>query len=282
MEQQVLGFDTPGGAREMYSVREHVPGAFRVFGVFRGIPTEFSRLSRERWPRKGLRKDPKPALLIAPYVAKPDRETIRFRPFGGWRGARRMGYLRRINHRRRTPRRRLSSPPQPGDDMPSTPSRPSVAASTAGADDPRCIPHQLSAPLPVGDECAYPAYSPEEQAIWRELHARQVELLPGRAADEFLTGLRALDLDREKHSRPGRGFPAPGRRHRLAHRPHPRPARRGRFLHLPRRADLSLHRLHPQPRGNGLHARAGLFSRHLRPPVSEFVTSKEGFNTLQG
>jgi phenylalanine-4-hydroxylase len=81
--------------------------------------------------------------------------------------------------------------------MPSTPSRPSVAASTAGADDPRCIPHQLSAPLPVGDECAYPAYSPEEQAIWRELHARQVELLPGRAADEFLTGLRALDLDRE-------------------------------------------------------------------------------------
>jgi phenylalanine-4-hydroxylase len=64
--------------------------------------------------------------------------------------------------------------------------------------DPRCVPIKLTQPIPVGDEIEYPAYTADQHAVWRELYARQVQLLPGRAADEFLTGLEALDLDREK------------------------------------------------------------------------------------
>ena len=73
-----------------------------------------------------------------------------------------------------------------------------TAAPAASGDDPRCIPHKLTSPLPVGDECPYPAYPDEDQAVWRDLHARQMDLLPGRAAAEFLTGLAELDLDRER------------------------------------------------------------------------------------
>jgi phenylalanine-4-hydroxylase len=64
--------------------------------------------------------------------------------------------------------------------------------------DPRCIPHKLTAPLPVGAECRYPAYSADEHDVWRTLYARMEALLPGRAADEFLTGLAALQLERER------------------------------------------------------------------------------------
>src|SRR5579871_1105440 len=64
--------------------------------------------------------------------------------------------------------------------------------------DPRCVPIKLKTPIPVGDAIAYPAYSQEEQDIWRTLYTRQEELLPGRAADEFLTGLEALGLDRDR------------------------------------------------------------------------------------
>jgi phenylalanine-4-hydroxylase len=64
--------------------------------------------------------------------------------------------------------------------------------------DPRCIPIKLGAPIPVGDEIAYPDYPEEDQEVWRTLYARQERLLPGRAAGEFLTGLRALALDRER------------------------------------------------------------------------------------
>jgi len=67
-----------------------------------------------------------------------------------------------------------------------------------GADDPRCIPHKLTAPLPVGDACPYPAYTADEQDVWRTLYHRMETLLPGRAADEFLTGLRALDLEKDR------------------------------------------------------------------------------------
>lgn len=67
-----------------------------------------------------------------------------------------------------------------------------------GADDPRCIPHKLTAPLPVGAECQYPAYTADEQDVWRTLYARMETLLPGRAADEFLTGLDALKLERDR------------------------------------------------------------------------------------
>src|SRR5258708_13505314 len=67
-----------------------------------------------------------------------------------------------------------------------------------GADDPRCIPHKLTAPLPVGGECPYPAYTADEQDVWGTLHARMETLLPGRAADEFLVGLKALDLEKNR------------------------------------------------------------------------------------
>lgn len=77
--------------------------------------------------------------------------------------------------------------------MTSSPNSPAPAGN-----DPRCVPIKLSAPIPVGDEIAYPAYTDDEQAIWRELYARQVALLPGRAADEFLSGLEALALDQER------------------------------------------------------------------------------------
>lgn len=73
----------------------------------------------------------------------------------------------------------------------------SSSPSTDVASDPRCIPVKLTAPIPVGDECCYPDYTAEEHAVWRDLYARQEKLLPGRAADEFLTGLVALDLDRD-------------------------------------------------------------------------------------
>ena len=74
---------------------------------------------------------------------------------------------------------------------------PGSSGSEAGAD-PRCVPIKLAAPIPVGDEIAYPSYSADEHAVWSELLARQSQLLPGRAADEFLTGLEALDLDRKQ------------------------------------------------------------------------------------
>ncbi|MCF7687515.1 MAG: phenylalanine 4-monooxygenase [Cephaloticoccus sp.] len=64
-----------------------------------------------------------------------------------------------------------------------------------GGDDPRCVPHKLSAPLPIGPDCIYPDYTAEQHAVWRELFARQQTLLPERAASEFLTGLAGLGLD---------------------------------------------------------------------------------------
>lgn len=78
------------------------------------------------------------------------------------------------------------------------PTAPTAPTAPSGADDPRCIPHQLTGPLPVGAECAYPAYTAEEQDVWRTLHARMAALLPGRAADEFLVGLRALGLEADR------------------------------------------------------------------------------------
>jgi phenylalanine-4-hydroxylase len=64
--------------------------------------------------------------------------------------------------------------------------------------DPRCVPIKLSGPIPVGAECRYPDYAADEQAVWRELFARQEKILPGRAADEFLQGLAVLGLDRDR------------------------------------------------------------------------------------
>jgi phenylalanine-4-hydroxylase len=57
---------------------------------------------------------------------------------------------------------------------------------TQDGSDPRCIPHKLVKPLPIGAECKYPNYSAEEQDVWRTLYARMQTLLPGRAADEYI------------------------------------------------------------------------------------------------
>ncbi len=40
-------------------------------------------------------------------------------------------------------------------------------------------------------------YTPEEHGVWRTLYRRQAEVLPGRAAPEFLDGLTRLDLGEE-------------------------------------------------------------------------------------
>ena len=82
--------------------------------------------------------------------------------------------------------------------MPSTPPAAPPAARPTDGSDPRCVPHKLTGPLPVGDECRYPDYTAGEHDVWRTLYARMAELLPGRAADEFLTGLAALGLNRER------------------------------------------------------------------------------------
>ena len=71
-------------------------------------------------------------------------------------------------------------------------------ATTPDGSDPRCIPHKLTAPRPVGGDCPYPAYTADEHDVWRTLYTHMESLLPGRAADEFLTGLRTLDLERER------------------------------------------------------------------------------------
>src|SRR5690242_19704020 len=79
--------------------------------------------------------------------------------------------------------------------MQNTPAQPTPGT---GADDPRCIPHKLTAPLPIGAKCQYPAYTATEQDVWLTLYAPRETLLPGRAADEFLTGLAALELERDR------------------------------------------------------------------------------------
>lgn len=38
-------------------------------------------------------------------------------------------------------------------------------------------------------------YTPEEHATWQTLYARQTRLLPGRACDEFVQGMRDLPID---------------------------------------------------------------------------------------
>jgi phenylalanine-4-hydroxylase len=53
----------------------------------------------------------------------------------------------------------------------------------------------LRKPPHLGDDWLEPcqrAYSAEENRIWDELYARQMELLPGRAASAFLAGTTRL------------------------------------------------------------------------------------------
>ena len=57
----------------------------------------------------------------------------------------------------------------------------------------------LKRPAHVGEDWLEPAqtdYSSDQHAIWDELFARQMQVLPGRAATAFLHGLDRLDLSR--------------------------------------------------------------------------------------
>lgn len=84
------------------------------------------------------------------------------------------------------------------DDASPSPLPAAGVATAADGTDPRCVPIKLTGPIPIGDEIAYPDYTDEQQDVWRTLYARQEELLPGRAADEFLAGLGALALERDR------------------------------------------------------------------------------------
>lgn len=57
----------------------------------------------------------------------------------------------------------------------------------------------LRRPAHVGEDWLEPAqhlYSAQEHRIWDDLYARQMDILPGRAASAFLAGLTRLGLDR--------------------------------------------------------------------------------------
>src|SRR5690606_16805462 len=59
----------------------------------------------------------------------------------------------------------------------------------------------LRRPSHVGEDWLEPAqrgYSSEEDAIWRDLFERQMNILPGRACEAFFAGLQKLHLDRDK------------------------------------------------------------------------------------
>ncbi len=57
----------------------------------------------------------------------------------------------------------------------------------------------LAKPAHVGDDWLEPAqtaYSSEDDGVWNDLFARQMDVLPGRAASAFMAGLERLDLAR--------------------------------------------------------------------------------------
>ncbi len=57
----------------------------------------------------------------------------------------------------------------------------------------------LKRPAHVGEDWLEPAqtqYSSEDDAIWNDLFARQMDVLPGRAASAFMAGLQKLNLNR--------------------------------------------------------------------------------------
>ena len=57
----------------------------------------------------------------------------------------------------------------------------------------------LKKPEHVGDDWLEPAqteYSSEDDAVWNDLFSRQMDVLPGRAASAFMSGLDRLDLGR--------------------------------------------------------------------------------------
>lgn len=60
--------------------------------------------------------------------------------------------------------------------------------------DPRCIPQNLDGPPPVGDDIEYPGYSDEDNDIWATLFQRQMGMLPGRAGEAYMNGIKTLGM----------------------------------------------------------------------------------------
>ena len=54
----------------------------------------------------------------------------------------------------------------------------------------------------VPDENGIIPYTDEEHAIWAELYERQMDIIPGRVCDEFLQGLDALALPKDRIPQP--------------------------------------------------------------------------------
>lgn len=67
-------------------------------------------------------------------------------------------------------------------------------AAQEGDIDPRCIPQSLEGPPPVGDEIETPDYTEEDHESWRFLFNRQMEMLPGRAGEDFMKGVEILGM----------------------------------------------------------------------------------------
>lgn len=54
----------------------------------------------------------------------------------------------------------------------------------------------------VPDENGIIPYSDEENSVWRDLYARQIEIIPGRVCQEFLDGIEMLDLPTDQIAQP--------------------------------------------------------------------------------
>lgn len=64
--------------------------------------------------------------------------------------------------------------------------------------DPRCVPQKLNGPVPEGDNIPYPDYPSSDHGIWKFLFKRQMNFLPGRVCDEYLTGVSKLNFVPDK------------------------------------------------------------------------------------
>lgn len=64
--------------------------------------------------------------------------------------------------------------------------------------DPRCIPQRLEGPVPIHDDIIYPDYLDSDQETWKFLYNRQMDLLPGRACDEYYDGAEHLNLSSDQ------------------------------------------------------------------------------------